>query len=43
METAKKLARDVLKFHNKILELYTVNDKMNLILESIEICLLNIK
>jgi hypothetical protein len=37
METAKKIARDVLKIpDDKILELYTVNDKMNLILESIE-------
>ncbi|WP_324068964.1 MAG: DUF6367 family protein [Flavobacterium sp.] len=37
METAKKIARDVLKIpDDKILELYTENDKMNLILESIE-------
>lgn len=37
METAKKIAREVLKIpDDKILELYTVNDKMNLIVESIE-------
>jgi hypothetical protein len=37
METAKKIARDVLKIpDDKILELYTVNDKMNLIVESIK-------
>lgn len=37
METAKKITRDVLKIpDDKILELYTVNDKMNLIVESIE-------
>lgn len=37
METAKKIARDVLKIpDDKILELNTENNKMNLIVESIE-------